>query len=148
MLESGNVADAATALGKPYKLIGRVISGRGKGRQIGFPTLNMEKPNQLVPAEGVYAGYVAITDTYKHTCDEEKKLPAVFSIGQARTFGDEHPLLIEAHLLKDIEFDPTGKYIAMDFIEHIRKQHKFSSPDELAAQITKDCQTAAKILNE
>lgn len=146
MLESGEVADATLALGRTYKLLGKIISGRGKGREIGFPTLNMQKPDQLIPAEGVYAGYVTIADTMEQACNKNEKLKAVFSIGQARTFGDEHPLLIEAHLLTDIDADITGKYMAMDFIDHIRKQHKFTTPKELAQQIAKDCKTAERIL--
>jgi riboflavin kinase/FMN adenylyltransferase len=70
----------------------------------------------------------------------------VFSIGQARTFGDEHPLLIEAHLLTENVGDMTGKWIAMDFVQHLRNQHKFSSPQELVAQIEKDCREAKDIL--
>jgi riboflavin kinase/FMN adenylyltransferase len=146
MLSSGDVADVSTALGKPYKLIGRIISGRGKGKEIGFPTLNMEKPQQLVPAEGVYAGYITLAETYESACSKKEKLPAVFSIGQARTFGDEHPLLIEAHLFEDIQVDAKLKFMAMDFVEHIRRQHKFVSVKELTAQISKDCKAAQKIL--
>ncbi len=147
MLTSGDVADAAIALGRAYKLIGRIVPGRGRGRRIGYPTLNMGKSDQLIPAEGVYAGYVAIADTYEQACTEGDKLPAVFSIGQARTFGDQHPLLIEAHLLSDLELDSRLKYMAMDFVRHIRRQHKFASADDLAAQIAKDCKAAKDILS-
>lgn len=146
MLASGDVADAAVALGRTYKLIGKIIPGRGRGRQIGYPTLNMEKPDQLIPAEGVYAGYVTIADSYEQACTQTDCLPAVFSIGQARTFGDQHPLLIEAHLLTEHENVPEGKYMAMDFVNHIRRQHKFSCPEDLTAQIQKDCIEAGKIL--
>ncbi len=146
MLTSGDVADVAVALGRAYKLIGKITPGRGRGRQIGYPTLNMQTPDQLIPAEGVYAGYVTIADDYDQACTEGQLLPAVFSIGQARTFGDQHPLLIEAHLLSDLELGPQLKYMAMDFVRHIRRQHKFSSADELAAQIAKDCKIAKDIL--
>jgi len=147
MLTSGDVADAAVALGRPYKLIGKIIPGHGRGRRIGYPTLNMEKPDQIIPAEGVYAGYVTITESYEMACAEGQNLPAVFSIGQARTFGDQHPLLIEAHLLQKAGIQCEGKYMAMDFIEHIRRQYKFASAEELAAEIAKDCQAARNTLN-
>ena len=146
MLTSGEVADAATALGRPYKLIGKIIPGHGLGRKLGYPTLNMQRPGQLVPAEGVYAGLVNIADSFDNACTENQSLPAAFSIGQARTFGDEHPLLIEAHLLTEPDSIPNGKYMAMDFVRHIRRQHKFSSPEDLTAQIAKDCTEARKIL--
>jgi riboflavin kinase/FMN adenylyltransferase len=146
MLASGEVADAATALGRTYKLIGRIISGHGLGRKLGYPTLNLEIPDQLIPAEGVYAGLVTIADSYDSACAENQNLPAAFSIGQARTFGDEHPLLIEAHLLTESDSIPAGRYMAMDFVQHIRRQHKFSCVEDLAAQIAKDCTEARKIL--
>ncbi len=101
MLESGHVEDAHLALGRPYRLIEQIIQGRGIGRKLGFPTLNMKIPKQVIPAEGVYAGFVCLGKTFEDalTCDE--KIPAVYSIGQARTYGDGFPLLIEAHLLKE-----------------------------------------------
>ncbi|MFA5554450.1 MAG: bifunctional riboflavin kinase/FAD synthetase [Phycisphaerae bacterium] len=146
MLHSGEVSDAAAAMGRPYRLIGKIIRGRGKGKELGFPTLNMDKPEQLIPAEGVYAGLVSIADSYEQACRAEDKIPAAFSIGQARTFADEHPMLIEAHLFINPESDFTGKYMAMDFVEHIRPQHKFSSVEELSHQIKKDCEKAKEIL--
>jgi riboflavin kinase/FMN adenylyltransferase len=55
MLESGHVAEAAAALSRPYRLLGPVVPGWGRGRKLGFPTLNMRNPQQIIPAEGVYA---------------------------------------------------------------------------------------------
>jgi len=146
MLEGGHVADAAAALSRPYRLIGPIVSGWGRGRKLGFPTLNMGKPAQIIPGEGVYAGYVETAPTEQSLLQECRRIPAVFSIGQARTFGEEHPLLIEAHLLIPHVGDMTGRWMAMDFVERLRSQHKFRSPEELVAQITKDCQHARAIL--
>ncbi len=146
MLESGHVTDAAAALGRPYRLVEEIISGRGIGKKLGFPTLNMKKPKQVIPAEGVYAGFVRVGQTIEDVLSSEEKIPAAYSIGQARTYGDEYPLLIEAHLLKENIDVLTGKFMAMDFIRRIRSQHKFKSPEELSAQITRDCQNAKQIL--
>jgi riboflavin kinase/FMN adenylyltransferase len=146
MLESGHVADAAAALGRLYRLIEQIIPGRGIGRRLGFPTLNMKKPTQVIPAEGVYAGFVKIGQTTEDVLASEEKIPAVYSIGQARTYGQEFPLLIEAHLLVGDAGDLIGKYMAMDFIQRIRSQHKFKTPEELSAQIAKDSQKAKQIL--
>ena len=146
MLESGHVADAATALGRPYRLIEQIIPGRGIGKKLGFPTLNMKKPNQVIPAEGVYAGLVKTSKSIDNILSENKLIPAVYSIGQARTYGDEFPLLIEAHILDNNTYNITDKYIAMDFIKRIRSQHKFKNPQELSAQIAKDCEAARQIL--
>jgi riboflavin kinase/FMN adenylyltransferase len=146
MLESGHVADAAAALGRPYRLIEKIIPGRGIGKKLGFPTLNMKKPTQVIPAEGVYAGFVKIGQTIENVLASEEKIPAVYSIGQARTYGEEFPLLIEAHLLIENVGDLIGKYMAMDFVERIRSQHKFKRSEELSAQIAKDCQKAKELL--
>lgn len=146
MLESGHVADAAAALGRPYRLVGEIIPGRGIGKKLGFPTLNMKKPKQVIPAEGVYAGFVRIGDTFDKILSTQEAIPAAYSIGQARTYGDEFPLLIEAHLLKENAKSMTGNYMSMDFIERIRSQHKFKTPEELSAQIEKDCQKAKEFL--
>jgi riboflavin kinase / FMN adenylyltransferase len=147
MLESGHVADAAAVLTRPYRLIGRVTTGWGRGRKLGFPTLNMAKPGQIIPADGVYAGYVRIDDSEQGVMGKTEQMPAVFSIGQARTFGDEHPLLIEAHVLQTRLGDMTGKWMTMDFVQRLRDQHKFGTVDELVAQVKKDCQAASDALN-
>lgn len=146
MLESGHVADAAAALGRPYRLIEKIIPGRGIGKKLGFPTLNMKKPTQVIPAEGVYAGFVKIGQTIEDVLASEEKIPAVYSIGQARTYGEEFPLLIEAHLLIENVGDLIGKYMAMDFIQRLRSQHKFKTPEDLSKQIAKDCEKAIQLL--
>jgi riboflavin kinase / FMN adenylyltransferase len=160
-LEKGNVKDAAAALGRPYKLIGQTIPGRGKGTEIGFPTANLEPLDQMIPAEGVYAGFVEIGEsleglTTEHTETTEKKtnsilgkrLPAAISIGRAKTFVGDHPLLLEAHVLKNNVPDLYGKWLAMDFIARIRPQHRFENVDALKLQIAKDCEQIRKILAE
>ena len=146
MLESGHIADAHAALGKPYRLIEEIIPGRGIGKKLGFPTLNMRKPNQVIPAEGVYAGFVRTGDSIHNLLTSQKAIPAAYSIGQARTYGEEFPLLIEAHLLKKNLGTITAKYLTMDFIQRIRNQHKFKTPDDLSRQIAQDCEQAEDIL--
>ena len=148
MLESGHVSDAAVALSRPYRLTGPIVSGWGRGRKLGFPTLNMARPDQIIPAEGVYAGFVETAASLDELLEKAERIPAVFSIGQTRTFGDEYPLLIEAHLLVPPQGEMTGKYMAMDFVRHLRQQHKFGSPEELVTQIEKDCRQAKDVLEE
>lgn len=148
MLESGHVAEAATALSRPYRLAGPVISGWGRGRKLGFPTLNMGRPDQIIPAEGVYVGLVELAESQEVLQQKTERLPAVFSIGEARTFGDEHPLLIEAHLLDRTLPDMTGHWMAMDFTRRLRHQHKFGSPEALVKQIEADCGQARALLGE
>jgi len=146
LLQKGRVGKASMALGRNYRLMGQVISGRGKGRQLGFPTANIEPEGQIVPAEGVYAGLIALSGSMEELCREQAVTPAIFSIGRAKTFISDHPLLIEAHVLDSNLEDICGKFLAMDFVEHIRGQQRFSSEDELKKQIAIDCDTARSIL--
>jgi riboflavin kinase / FMN adenylyltransferase len=146
MIEGGHVTEAARALSRPYRLLGPIVSGWGRGRKLGFPTLNMSKPDQILPAEGVYAGLVETAPTREELLHKQEHIPAVFSIGQARTFGDQYPLLIEAHLLMGQVGDLAGQWMAMDFVQHLRSQHRFNTPEELVAQIAKDCEAARQAL--
>ncbi|MHC4646985.1 MAG: bifunctional riboflavin kinase/FAD synthetase [Planctomycetota bacterium] len=147
LLEAGAVADAALALGRPYRLIGRVVTGCGKGRQLGFPTANLEPTRQIVPAEGVYAGFARIGDAAEDVCKTQNKIPAALSIGRTRTLADNRPRLIEAHLLVENVADLVGKWLAMDFVQHLRPQTKFESEKRLADQIARDCKNAKEILS-
>jgi riboflavin kinase/FMN adenylyltransferase len=147
MLQSGNTVQAAMALGRPYRLIGKVVRGRGKGTEIGFPTANIDPHDQIIPAEGVYAGFVSVADSVDKLCLAEQKIPAVFSLGRAKTYLSEHPLLIEAHLLDGEAKNLYDKFLAMDFVDFIRGQRRFASEDKLKKQIATDCAKAKEILS-
>jgi riboflavin kinase/FMN adenylyltransferase len=146
LLHKGDVAGAAKAISRPYRLMGKVVKGRGKGAELGFPTANIDPHDQIIPVDGVYAGFVSVADTLEKLCTLDQKLPAVFSLGRAKTFVSDHPLLIEAHLLDERAENLYGKYLAMDFIDFIRTQQRFKSPKELKEQIVKDCRKAKNIL--
>ena len=143
MLQSGNAAQAAKALSRPYRLMGNVIKGRGKGTKLGFPTANIEPHNQIIPAEGVYAGFVSVADAIDRLCTLNQKIPAVFSLGRAKTFISDHPLLIEAHFLDGGGENLYDKFLAMDFIDFIRHQQRFETEEKLKEQIKQDCAIAA-----
>jgi len=146
LLTDGKMADAAIALGRPYRLIGRVIPGRGKGKRIGFPTANMKPLQQLIPAEGVYAGFVEIGDSFEQVCKAKEKIPAALSIGRTQTLGSDNPLMIEAHILAEDVSGLHGKWLAIDFIKHLRGQKKFKTEKDLSAQIANDCRYTKQIL--
>jgi riboflavin kinase/FMN adenylyltransferase len=147
LLEQGSVADAASVLGRPYRLVGTVVRGRGKGKQLGFPTANLEQQGQIIPNEGVYAGLAATADTLDQLLDAPVAAPAVFSIGTAPTLGNKRPQLIEAHLLQENVARLTDKWMAMDFVQKLRNQQKFAGEKELAEQIAKDCRKAQQLLS-
>jgi len=146
LLETGKVADAAVALTRPYRLIGQIVPGHGKGKQLGFPTANLGPTGQIMPAEGVYAGFVDTADSEEQVCTAKQKIPAAFSIGRSTTYGPDNRLTVEAHLLTENVGDLLGKWMAMGFVKRLRSQIKFDSEKELADQIAKDCEKAKEIL--
>lgn len=148
LLDKGQAAQAAEILTRPYRLLGKTIPGRGIGKTLGFPTANLNPSGQIIPSEGVYAGRVLVADTYEQICRGSACRPAAFSIGRAKTFVTDHPLLLEAHLLEDKVEDLGGKFMAMDFIRWIRGQQRFDSRQALIEQIRQDCRTAGDILSD
>ncbi|HOQ04961.1 MAG TPA: bifunctional riboflavin kinase/FAD synthetase [Anaerohalosphaeraceae bacterium] len=148
LLEDGKAAHAAQILSRPYRLVGTTIPGRGIGRTLGFPTANLKPAEQIIPSEGVYAGFVAVGDSLEEVCRQPARRPAAFSIGRAKTFVTDHPLLLEAHLLESNVEDLSRKYLAMDFVEWLRNQQRFESREDLIRQIALDCQKARQILSD
>jgi riboflavin kinase/FMN adenylyltransferase len=148
LLEEGQVRDAAAALGRPYRLVGKTVAGRGIGRQLGFPTANISPEKQIIPSEGVYAGYVIVGSAFEDVCVGGARRPAVFSLGRAKTFMTDYPMLIEAHILEPHVEDLYGTYLAMDFVEHVRNQQRFDGREALIEQIKKDCKKTLDILGK
>ena len=148
LLEKGEVATAAKALGRPYKLIGETVPGRGIGKRIGFPTANIDPVEQIIPAEGVYAGFVEVGTSFDDVCISTERMWAAFSIGRAKTFVSDHPLLVEAHILDCNVQDLYDKWLSMDFIKKLRSQKRFKTEQELKDQIAEDCEEAKKILSD
>ena len=134
LLRAGLVTQAAQCLGRPHTITGTVSRGAGRGRTLGLPTANVDRIDQLTPAEGVYAGRAWL---------EHKCYPAAISVGTAITF-DHGERLVEAILL-DFDSDIYGCDIRLDFYQHLRRQRRFPSPDQLADQIRADCQTVRQL---
>jgi riboflavin kinase/FMN adenylyltransferase len=70
------------------------------------------------------------------------------SIGRAKTFVSDHPLLVEAHILEEEVEDLAGKWLAMDFVERLRPQRRFEKREDLKQQIARDCRQARQILDD
>ena len=135
LLRGGLVAQAAACLGRPHLLTGIVSHGSGRGRTLGFPTANLERIEQLTPAEAVYAGRAWV---------REKCYPAAISVGRAVTF-DHGERLLEAVLL-GLDDDIYGQEIQLEFYLHLRLQRRFPSPEELAQQIRLDCKQVGQLV--
>jgi len=127
LLAKHHVRRAALCLGRPYTLIGRVIRGDGRGRQLGFPTANLDVGDQLIPGEGIYAGRCMVAG---------RRHVAAVSIGRNPTF-DEERLSVEAFLL-DFDEDIYDAVVRVELLRWLRDQRRFDSADALARQIRAD----------
>lgn len=136
-LLEGNLEDVNGCLGRPYQVRGTVIKGKQMGRTIGFPTANIDFwPEQLLPANGVYATYAWLGET-RHL--------AAANIGVRPTVNG-HKLTVEAHLL-DFDEDIYGRILRLEMVERIRPETKFSGLDALKAQIQADVNQVRQLLN-
>ncbi|MBI5137625.1 MAG: bifunctional riboflavin kinase/FAD synthetase [Nitrospirae bacterium] len=143
-LKAGDVARAAELLGRPYAVKGLVVAGAARGRGLGYPTANLELPEELVPADGVYAARVAVWDAIGPDAAPSAPKPAIVYIGTRPTF-DGTGRLIEVHLL-DETLNLYGHRIRVDFVERVRGEMGFAGPDALTAQIARDVARARQVL--
>jgi riboflavin kinase/FMN adenylyltransferase len=132
-IAEGEVTQAGRLLGRPFVLTGSIVSGTGTGSKFTFPTLNLRADQELLPAGGVY-----ITRTLLQ--DESKSRRSVTNIGIRPTFNGT-ALSIETHLL-DFSGTISPKRMELRFWKRLRSEKKFSGPDELRVQITKDIVSA------
>lgn len=139
MLAAGDVAAAAKALGRPHRVEGIVIRGHQRGRDLGFPTANLESPPYTaIPADGVYAGWLARLDS---DGTEMERWPAAISIGTNPTFG-EGARTVEAYALDRDDLDLYGVHAAIDFTSRLRGTLRFGSVDALVEQMRHDVDQA------
>ncbi len=132
----GDMVQAAAMLGRPHEIAGVVVLGEQRGRELGFPTANIEHhPRAAVPTDGVYAG-AALLDGVRH--------PAAISIGTNPTF-DGTQRTVEAYLL-DVDEDLYGRLMRVEFIERLRDVLAFDSVDALVAQMHEDVDLTRRIM--
>lgn len=142
LLTAGNVAEAAKLLGRPHRVEGVVVRGHQRGRQLGFPTANVESPpHTAIPADGIYAGWLATLD---ETGAEMSRWPAAISIGTNPTF-DGQVRTVEAYALDRTDLDLYGLHAAIDFAVRLRGTLRFDSIDTLVEQMRKDVDRARDI---
>ena len=136
-IERGDLALASQLLGRIYSLGGTIIEGDRRGKQIGFPTANIDPGEQLCPANGVYAIRAKLTG---------QMYDGVLNIGVRPTFNGTK-LQVESHLF-DFNESVYGEYIEIFFIEKIRSELKFENMDALVQQIHNDITVAEDILTQ
>lgn len=137
-LAAGRLDHAATLLGRPYSISGRVVHGDKLGRDIGFPTANIQLKHNRPPLMGIFAVEVSGLNG--------KPLPGVASLGKRPTVkGADAVPVLEVHLF---DFDATiyGRRVRVDFLKKLRDEEKYPDLDSLVAQIHRDVAEARHFL--
>jgi riboflavin kinase/FMN adenylyltransferase len=131
---NGCVRDARRMLGRCYEIQGTVVSGKGRGRRIAAPTLNLDPDTRLLPADGVYLTRVAGVRAFFED--------SLTNIGIRPTFGDS-VRTIETHLLDGTPQEGT-KEVRLRFVDRLREERKFPNAMALRAQIDRDRESARR----
>jgi riboflavin kinase/FMN adenylyltransferase len=136
VLLAGRVEEAASLLGRPYAIPGRIEHGLKRGRALGYPTINVATPLvRLLPRDGIYAAWATLGG---------ERLPAATSLGVRPTFGGGERVL-ESFLI-DRTGDWYGQEVTTEFVRRLRDELRFASAEDLVRQIERDVAEARAAL--
>jgi riboflavin kinase / FMN adenylyltransferase len=136
-LAAGDVEAAADALGRPHRVEGPVVRGDARGKQLGYPTANLDVLDGMaVPGDGVYAGYLVR--------QRGERMPAAISVGTNPTF-DGTERRVEAYVL-DADIDLYGEHVAIEFTHRLRGMVRFDGVEPLVEQMGEDVRRTRELL--
>jgi riboflavin kinase/FMN adenylyltransferase len=136
LVSEGRMDEAGALMGHQYYIDGVVVEGRGRGREIGFPTANLSTSNELLPPHGVYATTITLKGVVH---------AALTNIGTRPTFG-ESDVAIETHVL-GYAGDLYGRRVRLSFVQRLRDERRFPDVDALRAQIEADTRRAERLFS-
>ncbi|MFF2010870.1 bifunctional riboflavin kinase/FAD synthetase [Streptomyces sp. NPDC058195] len=137
LVAAGDVAGAAEILGRPHRVEGVVVRGAQRGREMGFPTANVETlPHTAIPADGVYAGWLNV---------DGEAMPAAISVGTNPQF-DATERTVEAYAIDRVGLDLYGLHVSVDFLAYVRGMLKFDSIDELLVAMAADVKRCSELV--
>ena len=129
MVLAGDVETAALRLDRPHRVEGPVVHGAKRGRELGFPTANVDTGKYTaIPADGVYAGWLLV---------DGERLPAAISVGTNPQFDGEQRT-VEAYALDRTDLDLYDRHVAVEFVARVRGQERFAGIDELIERMNQD----------
>lgn len=137
LVEAGCVDEVQPMLGRYHFVSGRVVTGQGRGRKLGFPTANISSQTEVVPLNGIYATLIEV---------KNKRWLSVSSVGVNPTFGDG-PRTLESFIF-GLESDIYGEAAKLSFVKRIRDEKKFATVEDLIAQMHIDVDQAKAIFAE
>ncbi|MFF8286363.1 bifunctional riboflavin kinase/FAD synthetase [Streptomyces albus] len=137
LVAAGDVRGAAEVLGRPHRVEGIVVRGAQRGRELGYPTANVETlPHTAVPADGVYAGWLTV---------EGEAMPAAISVGTNPQF-DGTERTVEAYAIDRVGLELYGLHVGVDFLDYIRGQETFDTLEALKARMAQDVDEARALV--
>ncbi len=138
---AGDLPGARALLGRDFDTDGVVVTGARRGRDLGFPTANVDaKAAELMPPAGIYATWARVLDG----AEPDRVHLAATSLGTNPTFGAGAPMTLEAHLL-DFRGDLYGRRVRVGFIERLRGEERFDGVEALVAQIGRDVEATRRV---
>ncbi|WP_405722456.1 bifunctional riboflavin kinase/FAD synthetase [Streptomyces sp. NBC_01537] len=138
LIAEGDVEGAMEILGRPHRVEGVVVRGAQRGRDLGYPTANVETlPHTAIPADGVYAGWLHV---------EGEAMPAAISVGTNPHF-DGTARTVEAYAIDRVGLDLYGLHVAVDFLTYLRGMEKFDSIDALLERMADDVKRARELVD-
>jgi riboflavin kinase/FMN adenylyltransferase len=140
LIIDGQIERANELLTRNFYLVGPVVHGEKRGREIGYPTANIGlDPLATIPADGVYAGWLTVG---------EERWPAAISIGTNPTFPGVRGRQVEAYAIDQINLDLYDKVAKLEFGFRLRDTLKFDGLDPLLVQMKKDCDKARELTSK
>ncbi|MET9516936.1 bifunctional riboflavin kinase/FAD synthetase [Streptomyces sp. NPDC002994] len=137
LVAEGDVEGAAEILGRPHRVEGVVVRGAQRGRELGYPTANVETlPHTAIPADGVYAGWLTVAG---------EEMPAAISVGTNPQF-DGTERTVEAYAIDRVGLELYGLHVAVDFLAYVRGQEKFDSIEALLEAIADDVKRSSQLI--
>jgi riboflavin kinase/FMN adenylyltransferase len=144
-LAAGDVEGAAEALGRPYAVVGTVVEGDRRGRELGYPTANVPTGGLAAPADGVYAGWLTVLDQATGVATGAP-LPAAISVGTNPTFDGERDRRVEAYVLDRTDLELYGELVEISFVARIRGMVMFEGVEALVATMDQDVVLTRELL--
>lgn len=141
-IQSGNLRLAERMLGRRVSLLGTVVRGTARGKEIGYPTANLDLHHEVRPPEGVYATQTLLGDDVHDSVTNIGRPPSLDAGGGS--FKSD-TVAVETHIL-DFSGDLYGEDMEVRFVEHLRSQRVFESAEALAAAIASDVRTGRTVL--
>ena len=148
-LAAGDVEGAAEALGRPFSVVGHVVRGDQRGRELGYPTANVPTHGLATPADGVYAGWLRLVDPTPAAREAigTAPLPAAISVGTNPTFEGERERRVESYVLDRADLELYDELVEVSFVARIRGMVRFEGVEALVEQMDDDVRRTRELLS-